>query len=1371
MLIKLINRVLKGEIKSEKILDWLTTDNPLDIVFPDVVQNESTRVEFVLTFLDYLREQCQGILEPGTNESNGLPQTPSKKDKINTIIDNNNDTLNKQSDKNKNLENRMLRLDLSSDNKTTILDSPNRQCDSYQTSTPVKTIIHQKNKSFNASSSSNFTNILSPTNSSALRSDNQSSSSTAGIVNISFGDVSIDSSISSPQTTKNSIFNDSIISSSSAVASSPLSPLYTSQVSTKNSSRNNKRSNNKNNSQNLDKSQNKKSFTLADFVDTTNTKVFKNDASTEKDDNNTKNKSRSRRRIKPTKLNVSSCQDNQQQQVFGIITRPVIKNPQFYSAEPTENNIASFETERELLKLERQRQIDVPITDTSNIEQKCLITQTKTSTIILAKIELVDEIKSLDILANIYGQLISNNLVPNPMSELYFIITLITSQFKNTDSHTNSDSFNKLKENMGCQEICDDKNIIINHENDRDKSTNETQYLSTIHQCIYFATKVLASLKNLLTALDRTTIKLLSQNINVINFQSDLHDYLTKLYDEKYKESRIFKQNEQQSTEQTNVCFHVETDNLDHFPSPLSFSTFRKQRDLFYEIIKIWEDNHLSPDWNFSSSLGRKINTMLTMHNDTVNYFHIARLFKSQLLISSMQYGQVENPIITDDYNNILESLKNINPEKLKQLQERLVTPVQSIGPVPKPLFFGVQEFYRDFLLTSSNAIFNTILENSLIQEITLLNNTKFTCSDLDIKSEKSVDENTKEKYMICISNLRVLSKFLGFLISIPYKSEINNLDIISTQISLRNNYIPSLDLLSYINDAIKNGKLSLTIPWIVEYLAMLDVVSLRLSYYIKILEILYCIYRTSNKYMCNEASLLITFSIGWLFEQPNFPKNLYCNWQMKFSQLSYEQLGIVNDDNNVIKKQLNVNTLVKEQNSHNNNNIILDKMNLIDVRALYICCPFLREFKILLTHGKTNISQNNTSKRHITPVSCQLSQPSSQTKAKTIELQLEEAFFHGHQSSVKNTVDFVAERVASSCVKYICRIIIPDIKNKHLLMMKKFIDNDRDKRPDSTCAEILQMMSDKFSNIIIDVTDEIRNKIDEIITAMCKDRITNAMTSLLAEDMHEQVKNMCIQISIRMSLERIHQWFDSYIKDAFSSKDFYTKSLSMSNKNVDKTLPPFSLMTSKKIIHNDNALAPTLVINAVRNMMWELIEKHGKWAIVTKDNILKILNNLEETFCQRIDLVHSVKSMMYPLSFDFALHIIVFDRQLFDIDVEDKFIVIWKICKNDQFDQLFAGLLSPRNMKLFTQTFDPLVWQRYGILIRRLLKENLIEMENFSDQCIALFRHEWPINILRGVAQLLTETIDKHKCTDEHAEKIKYFIDWTAEMCAGFDF
>lgn len=47
--------------------------------------------------------------------------------------------------------------------------------------------------------------------------------------------------------------------------------------------------------------------------------------------------------------------------------------------------------------------------------------------------------------------------------------------------------------------------------------------------------------------------------------------------------------------------------------------------------------------------------------------------------------------------------------------------------------------------------------------------------------------------------------------------------------------------------------------------------------------------------------------------------------------------------------------------------------------------------------------------------------------------MQLEENFFMGQPESLRRTVEFVAERAASACIKHICSNVIVSLKNKVL--------------------------------------------------------------------------------------------------------------------------------------------------------------------------------------------------------------------------------------------------------------------------------------------------------------------------------------------------
>ena len=193
---------------------------------------------------------------------------------------------------------------------------------------------------------------------------------------------------------------------------------------------------------------------------------------------------------------------------------------------------------------------------------------------------------------------------------------------------------------------------------------------------------------------------------------------------------------------------------------------------------------------------------------------------------------------------------------------------------------------------------------------------------------------------------------------------------------------MPSLDLQYCLQEAIIRGNLSLTIPWMVEYLSQLDVASLRIPYYSRLLEMLYCIYRISDldsfvnfkQFMSEKTSVLIKFSLGWLFELPNFPTDLYFSCQSSHTSKKLKTICQMKDQ----KMEVSVSTSKR--------NLSLDKLDIIDDGVLYSCCPFLTEFKILLTTGNSQ-TINSKSNRHITPVSSQLPNAADSTNKKNLEV------------------------------------------------------------------------------------------------------------------------------------------------------------------------------------------------------------------------------------------------------------------------------------------------------------------------------------------------------------------------------------------------
>nr|XP_031827227.1 codanin-1 isoform X1 [Nomia melanderi]XP_031827228.1 codanin-1 isoform X1 [Nomia melanderi]XP_031827229.1 codanin-1 isoform X1 [Nomia melanderi]XP_031827230.1 codanin-1 isoform X1 [Nomia melanderi] len=814
-----------------------------------------------------------------------------------------------------------------------------------------------------------------------------------------------------------------------------------------------------------------------------------------------------------------------------------------------------------------------------------------------------------------------------------------------------------------------------------------------------------------------------------------------------------------------NVCFQIDTDNRENFPSVTAFQSFKKQRDAFYEIFRLWEENHTVPGWTFQIALGSKIRSMLTLHNDAINYYHFARLFKSQLLISCVHKRlQLEE----EDAESIsfLKALKHVNPQKLNQLQKRLVTPQPSKNQVMEPSFPGVQEFFKDFILFAFNPIFYVHLENCLIHEIMELNDTQFSGSEIE-DSETMVDEQTQQNFSTCLFSLRLLAKILGLIMSIPYKSESSNFqDLIATQVEIRSKMLPTIHLHLCLQNAIASGRLSLTVPWVAKYLAMMDTVTLRLPYYKHVLELLYYIYKAVNNQdskapdttIPRQTAILLKSTLSWLFDLPKFPKDFYPSWQKacKVKELkNLEQL-----DKHYVQKYVLLGESIDPVASSKCN---LDKLNIINDNTIRICCPTIGQVPIPNTKMNSN---NCNSNKHITPVSSQLLKSTKSTGVRNLELQLEKAFFHGQPASTWKTVDFVSERVASVCIKHICNTLLTSSREANLnnfgkILKKKQSERQSEKEEETLFNNISHFKASvlgEMNMLAANMSKELKDQCELSIPTICETRVVKSIESLLAEDSQTSVKEICVKIATRLATERIHQWIQSYIVDSLFLKD-----MELELNRFFKNSSPLHTVQEKK--HNPNAISPTTIMDDLREIMWDILDNAGV-SYITMTSITTILDNLYQTLTERADLLAGPEKILYFLSLDFALLLAAYRSDLFTEKVQDKFIKVWSMSrwKALESDSPIYRMFSPRNVMLLAQPEKDYVWPFFGKFIKRLMAKDILDIDSFSDQCVALFRQDWPAPILKHLSSCLTEAMVDFKASDETAEKMKYLLGWIAE-------
>lgn len=184
--------------------------------------------------------------------------------------------------------------------------------------------------------------------------------------------------------------------------------------------------------------------------------------------------------------------------------------------------------------------------------------------------------------------------------------------------------------------------------------------------------------------------------------------------------------------------------------------------------------------------------------------------------------------------------------------------------------------------------------------------------SEISKLNERTEFENTKELSDV-IMTLRVLAKYLGFLIFLPYQ----NVPVTTSSVEERSQVEPC-GILQCVRDCYTNSdKLCVTIPWVVEFCGMMDAHATTVPHYHQLLTSLIVIYRSlSAGVVEGDGSLttghmLLLTSLGWLFE------------------LHVVTNGIFHDE-------------MQQHNDTTCNCTMSSTMKLVDDTLLLKCCPYL---------------------------------------------------------------------------------------------------------------------------------------------------------------------------------------------------------------------------------------------------------------------------------------------------------------------------------------------------------------------------------------------------------------------------------------------
>ncbi|XP_031331654.1 codanin-1 isoform X1 [Photinus pyralis] len=847
--------------------------------------------------------------------------------------------------------------------------------------------------------------------------------------------------------------------------------------------------------------------------------------------------------------------------------------------------------------------------------------------------------QKLDILIDVYVFLLNNCYVANLTSEIYFIVSVL------------------LKRDCGPR--------------------TSLQILNSLGNQVYFATGVLRKQTDFLRLLDRPTIRLLFDNARFRRFTNEnFRLAFLKTYDGKVEKLVGVRQINK------SVYFECDTDNRNNFATNASFHNFRKQRDLFYEVLRAWESNRMVNNWSFATALGQKVRYLVNLDSEPNNLIHFAKLFKAQLLVNACQDGTI------GDEDTIKSAIPNIDEEKLSKLNTRIgkknCTGINSI-----PTFTNYEEFYKDFVLIAASPSFSKHFVDVIAAEISRLNDDlSIGCSDRD--EFDTFSETFRTGLITKVKTLRVLAKFLGFFESLPYRSSCVQLpeNVVHDQLRIRNKIRLTLDLKKILLEASERRTLTVTIPWLVKYLAMLDSVTLKSNQIQDVFHILFKIHLDGSKY-----PMIVKLSVGWLLELPHVPHDLYYVWMSK------------NDAPMLLKPTTRT--------------VQLDDLIGFD-ELLHVCCPYLGDIKSLLTADAIALDRSATCK-HITP----LTALGSVRETPKLQSQLEDMFFCTQPDSVKRTVEFVSERVASGCIKEICYEIVPSYKKEAMSKLRHEVDISS-----ADIADKLQTYAGRSHANLLNV---LGGKAEVILNL----RISAAMEALLSSTVLQQTKDVCVFLTHRMCRKRVDEWVKSHVtQDIFINYfDNEIKKL----KQQTKAKPQFGLPSlGKSDKHDGSTDSGMKIMELLRELCWRTVEGQP----VTQVEIFSLLESIRTSFEGRCDINDCITLAINKLLLDFIILAIAHSPDSITTDVVTMCCVLYRACGN--LDELVKTIFSPRNMFVLSMSSVP---ERstncFAVLIDALLQSELLTHAEILSQVLNC-------NANQALSKFLGEVLSRCKIKTE---------------------
>ncbi|KAF4017347.1 hypothetical protein G4228_008701 [Cervus hanglu yarkandensis] len=958
---------------------------------------------------------------------------------------------------------------------------------------------------------------------------------------------------------------------------------------------------------------------------------------------------------------------------------------------PPGKRCRSLQEEREMLRKERSKQLQQSPTPACPTLESGSPHPSRTGHLTAEPADpaRVSSRQRLELVALVYSSCIAENLVPNLFLELFFVLQLLTARrmvaAKDSDLEPTPGAVDSL----------------------------ESPLFQSVHDCVFFAVQVLEHQFHVLSHLDKGTLKLLTENERLLCFSPALQGRLRAAYEGSV--AKVVSLAMPPSAQA--VSFQPETDNRANFSSDRAFHTFKKQRDVFYEVLREWEDRHEEPGWDFEKGLGSRIRAMMGQLSAACSHSHFVRLFQKQLLQMCQSPGGAGGTVL-GEAPDVLNMLGADKLGRLRRLQERLVAPQSSGGPCPPPTFPGCQGFFRDFILSASSFQFNQHLMDSLSLKIRELNSLALPQPEpSDEDGESDVDwQGERRQFAMVLLSLRLLAKFLGFVTFLPYRGPEPppTRELQDSILSLRSQVPPVLDVRALLQQGLRARRAVLTVPWLVEFLSLADHIVPMLDYYRSVFTLLLHLHRSlvlskeSEGEMCFLNKLLLLAVLGWLFQIPTVPEDLFF--------LEEGQLDV-----------FEVDTVASEHG--------LDSMPVVDQHLLYTCCPYIGELRKLLASWVSGSSgRSGGFVRKITPTTTTGlgAQPPQTTQG--LQAQLAQAFFHNQPPSLRRTVEFVAERIGSNCVKHIKATLVAElVRQAESLLQEQLVTQGQE---GGDPAQLLEILCSQLCPHGAEALTQGRE--------FCQKKSPGAVRALLPEETPAAVLSSAENIAVGLATEKACAWLSANITALIRREVKAAVSRTLRAQGPEPAARGERRGCSRACEHH--APLPSHLISEIKDVLSLAVGPRDPEEGVAPEYLEQLLGQLGQMLRCRQFLCPPAEQHLAKCSVELA-SLLVADQipilgppaqhQLERGQARRLLLMLLSLWKDDfQVPVPLQLLLRPRNVGLLADT-RPREWDLLLFLLRELVEKGLMRRMEIEACLGNLHETQWPGDFSEELATL----------------------------------